>query len=154
MAALRVAAAPVLDVIDTSRTACVVTVAEFIDLEQPAPVGEADFSRLVEDALNSGEVPIGPLAYAYADLQFDVSADAMTAWAFTQRAPRVKDLIGVLRLEPDRILIGGSRYGWLPGWAAANRPTCCSPTPNPSSPSLGCTPRAGPRRWATEVGCG
>ncbi|GAB98286.1 hypothetical protein BJY21_000897 [Kineosphaera limosa] len=115
MAALRAASAPVLEVIDSTRTACVIVLAEYLDLLDPPQLGEDALLTLVTTAFESQAVPVGPLAYTLANVEFEVSADARTAWAFTQRAPRVRDLMGVLRLEPQRLVVGGTRYGWIPG---------------------------------------
>ncbi len=105
---------PVLDVVDPTRGACAAVLGEFVDLISAAPVGPDDLVTIVTDATRHGEVPIGPLAYAPGDPQFAVSDDGRSAWAYTEREPGVTNVIGTLHIEPGSVVVGGSRYGWIP----------------------------------------
>lgn len=105
---------PVLDVVDPTRGACAAVLGEFLDLTPAPPVGPDDLLTIVMDAVAHGEVPIGPLAYTPGDPAFAVSDDGRSAWAYTEREPGVTNVIGTLHIEPRSVLVGGSRYGWIP----------------------------------------
>ncbi len=106
------AARPVVDLIDPTLGVCAIVVGDFVDLT-PQPVEHDDLIEIVLAAMGAGEVPIGPLAYLPGDPQFEVSPDGRTARA-TMGTPEVTTVLGALHLEPTRVIVGGSRYGWIP----------------------------------------
>ncbi len=106
---------PVLDFIDTSRTACVVALGQFLDLRSAPAVGPDDLAQLMLGAFEAGDVPIGPLAYTSTTPTVACSEDGGSLSAYTERSPGEIDVLEALRLEPRRVVVAGARYGWLPG---------------------------------------
>lgn len=112
-----------LDELDPSAGACTVTIARLVDAPADATASPEDLLTLVHHALESGDVPIGPIEYADAPIDYSLRSHVPVATITVGGADGPTTMKLALALGTGGCVgIGGALMGHLPHAVAPAAP--------------------------------